>query len=76
MVGAGAVDEVAGDIGAALVCCCGQHRERPAHVDAEPLGELALGLLDDDPAVQGGLELLGGGLAATHVPLVQQPDGG
>jgi hypothetical protein len=70
-VGAGGVD-----IGAALVPCCGQHRERPAHVDAEPLGELALGLLDDDPAVQGGLELLGGGLAAAHVPLEQQPDCG
>ena len=46
------------------------------HVQAETLGELALGLLDDDPAVECRLELLGEGLGAAHVPFLQQPDCG
>jgi hypothetical protein len=41
-----------------------------------PLGEPAFGLLDDDPAVQCHLELLGEGLGAAHVPFLKQADGG
>src|SRR5436189_6385954 len=71
----GAVDEVAGDVGEMLVRVPGviaQHLEGVVHVDAEPLGELALGLLDHHPAVQRGLELLDDVLAAAHVPSSQQ----
>src|ERR1700684_3732378 len=74
----GARYESAGDVGEALVAVPGviaQHVEGAAHVDGEPLGELALGLLDHDPAVQRGLEVLRDGFAAAHVALVQQPDG-
>jgi hypothetical protein len=46
------------------------------HVDGEALGELALGLLEDDPAVEGGPELLSDGLAAPQAPFLQQPDDG
>ena len=63
-VGGGAVNEVAGDVGEPLVAVAGviaQHREGPVDVDAEPLGEFALGLLNEDPAVQRALELLGEG---------------
>jgi hypothetical protein len=70
----GAFDEGAGDVGEVLVGVPGvvaDHGEGAVHVDAEPLGELALCLLDDDPAVQRGLELLGDGLAAAHIPLLQ-----
>jgi hypothetical protein len=74
-VGGGAVDEVAGDIGEPLVAIAGvlaQHLEGMVDVDAETLGELAFGLLDDDPAVEGALELLAG----APVSLLQQPDCG
>src|SRR5207302_8307143 len=50
----GALDEGAGDVGQTLVGVPGviaQHPEGAVHVDAEPLGELALGLLDHGPAV-------------------------
>jgi hypothetical protein len=50
----GAVDDVAGDVGEALVGVAGvlaQQREGLAHVQGEALGDPALGLLDDDPAV-------------------------
>jgi hypothetical protein len=53
-----------------------QQRESLVHVQAEPLGEPALGLLDDDTAVQRRLELLGEGLGAAHVPFLQQADRG
>jgi len=46
------------------------------HIQAKALGELALGLLDDDPAVQRGLQLLIQGVAMAHAALVQQADGG
>ncbi len=77
--GLGAVDEGAGEVGQALVAVAGlvaQQGERLVDVDAQPLGELALGLLDDDPAVQRGLQLLVEGIAAAHAALVQQADGG
>jgi hypothetical protein len=53
-----------------------QHDERLAHVKAEALGQLALGLLDDDPAVQRRLQLLVERVAAAYAALVQQADGG
>jgi hypothetical protein len=53
-----------------------QDAERLVHVQAEAFGELALGLLDDDPAVQRGLQLLIHGVAVAHAALVQQADGG
>src|SRR3984893_2855593 len=77
--GLGAVDESSGEVGQALVAVAGlvpQQRERLVDVDAQPLGEFALGLLDDDPAVQRGLQLLVEGIAAAHAALVQQADGG
>ena len=55
---------------------CSRSSEGLVHAQAEPLGEPALGLLDDDPAVQRALELLGEGLGAAHVPLLQQADRG
>ena len=53
-----------------------QDAERLVHVQAEAFGELALGLLDDDPAVQRGLQLLIHGVAVAHAALVHQADGG
>jgi hypothetical protein len=61
-VSRGAVHEVARGVGEPLVGLPGviaQQRERLVHGQVEALGQLALGLLDNDPAVQGGLELLG-----------------
>ena len=75
----GAGNEVAGDVSESLVAIAGvlaQRSEGLVHVEAATLGELAFGLLDDDPAIEGCLELLGAGLAAVHVPLMEQPDGG
>jgi len=46
---------------------------RAVHVGAVLLGELAVGLLDHDPAIQRGLELLGDSLAVAYVALMQQP---
>ena len=77
--GLGAVDESSGEVGQALVAVAGlvpQQRERLVDVDAQPLGEFALGLLDDDPAVQRGLQLLVEGIAVAHAALMQQADGG
>src|SRR5690349_19192289 len=71
----GAFHEGAGDVGETLVGVAGvvaEHGEGAVHVDAEPLGELALGLLDHDPAVQRGLKLLGHGFGAAYVAFVQQ----
>jgi hypothetical protein len=78
-VGGGAVDEVAGDVGEPLVAVAGvvaQNLEGMVDVDAETLGELAFGLLDDDPAAGGALELPGVLLAGAPVSLLQQPDCG
>jgi hypothetical protein len=50
-------------------------RRCPVHVQAESLGELALGLLDSDPAVQGALQVLAEDLAAPGAALWQQVDG-
>src|SRR6202035_2835881 len=75
----GAVDNVAGHVGQPLVGVAGtlaEQREGLVHVQAGPLGELALGLLDNDPAIQCRLELLGEGLGAAHVPFLQQADSG
>ena len=44
--------------------------------DPACLRDGALGLLDDDPAVQRALQLLGEDLAAADGPLLQQPDRG
>src|SRR5512135_1115966 len=44
-------------------------------VHGEALSELVTGLLDDNPAVEGGLELLSDGLAAPQAPFLQ-PEGG
>ena len=59
-VGRAAFDEGLGQLGQAQVPVPGvgpQQGECLVHVQAEPLGELALGLLDDHPAVQGALQL-------------------
>src|SRR5580704_17739898 len=74
-----AVDEAPGQVGQPAVADPGlvaQQAERLVHVQAEALGELALGLLDDDPAVQRGLQLLVQGVAVAHAALVQQADRG
>jgi hypothetical protein len=42
--------------------------------NSEALGELALGLLDDDPAVQRGLQLLIEGVAVADAAFVQQAE--
>jgi hypothetical protein len=50
-----AVDEGTGQVGQAEVSGAGavaQHGECLVHIEAEALGELALGLFDDDPVVQ------------------------
>src|SRR6266568_2010454 len=73
------VDEGLGQIGQAAVAGPGmvsQEGECLIHAQAEALGELAFGLLDDDPAVQRELELLVEGVAMLHAALVQQADGG
>jgi hypothetical protein len=75
----GAVDDVAGEVGEPLVSVAGvsaQQCEGLVHVQAEALGDPAFGLLDDDLAVECGLELLGEGLGVAHVPFLQQADGG
>jgi hypothetical protein len=46
------------------------------HAQAEALGELAFGLLDDDPAIQRGLQLLVEDVAAAQAAVMQQADGG
>src|SRR2546430_192788 len=77
--GFGAVDEGAGQVGQAAVAGPGavaEQREGLVHVHPEPLGELALGLLDDDPAVQRRLQLLVQDVAVPHPALVQQADRG
>jgi hypothetical protein len=59
---AGTGDEVAGHIGKSLVAVAGviaQQGEGLVHIHPETLGELPLGLLDDNPAAKGCLELLG-----------------
>src|SRR3984957_12207844 len=74
-----AVDEAPGQVGQAAVADPGavtQEAERLVHVHPEALGELALSLLDDHPAVQRGLQLLVQGVAVAHAALVQQADGG
>ena len=50
-----------------------QHDERLAHVEAEALGQLALGLLDDDPAVQRRLQLLVERVAAAQLRSCSRP---
>ena len=55
------VDHIAGDVGELAVMVtrvCSQQFEGVAHRYLQVLGEHSLGLLDDHPAVQGGLELL------------------
>jgi len=74
-----AVDEGTGQAGQAQVAGPGeatQEAECLVHVQAETLGEYALGLLDDDPAVQRGLQLLSEDFTVAHAALVQQADGG
>ena len=74
-----AIDERPGQVGQAEVAGPGtvaQQVEGLIHVHPEALGELALGLLDDDPAVQRGLQLFIEGVAVAHAALVQQADGG
>src|SRR5580698_1358521 len=74
-----AVDEGLGYVGQAAVAGPGgltQQAEGLVHVQAEALGQLALGLLDDDPAVQRGLQLFVEGIAVAHVALLQQADRG
>src|SRR5450759_853868 len=53
-----------------------QRREGRVHADAIALAEHALGLLDGDPAVERGLQLLGQHRAAVRGALLQDADGG
>jgi len=74
-----AVDEGQGQIGQAAVAGPGavaEQGEGLVHVHPEAFGELALGLLDDHPAIQRGLQLLVQDVAVPHAALVQQADGG
>ena len=50
--------------------------ERRLHGETAGLGEDALGLFDDDAAVQRGLQLFGDDLAVTDGAFLQYPDGG
>ena len=71
--------ELSGDFGQAQVAGAGvaaQPVERGVHGQAVVLGEHALGLFDDDPAVEGGLELFVDDLAAADRPFLQDADGG
>ena len=52
-----------------------QGSEGGVHVQAEAFGEFAFGLVDDDPAVEGGLQLPAGGSGAAQVAFVEQADG-
>src|SRR5713226_8419066 len=74
-----AVHEGPGQLGQAAIVGPGvapQGVERPVHAHSRALGQLALGLLDGDPAVQRGLQLLVERLAAAQAALVQQADRG
>src|SRR5450755_1068748 len=74
-----AVDEGPGQLGKAAVAPAGaapQDVEGIVHVQAEALGEFPLRLLDDDSAVQRGLQLLVERLAAAQSAFVEQADGG
>jgi len=75
----GAVDEGAGEVGQSAVVGTGvgaQRGESLFHVDVEAFGELALGLFDQDPAAQRGLELFVEEGAEAGGALLQQADGG
>ena len=65
------------DIGELKVAVAGaQHGESVLDGQVEALIEHALGLLDDDPAVEGVLQLLGDHLLTAERALVQDADGG
>jgi hypothetical protein len=53
-----------------------QECERVGHVEPEAFGQHALGLLDQDPAVQRVLQLFGEGVTMADGALLQQADGG
>ena len=53
-----------------------QQGEGLVDVQLEAFGQDALGLFDQDAAVQRGLQLLGQDVAAADGALLQQPDGG
>ena len=53
-----------------------QHFECVVGADLQPLGQDALGLLDDDPASERQLQLPGDDLAAADGALLQDADGG
>jgi hypothetical protein len=55
---------------------CPQPHERLVDADTLSLRDGALGLLDDDPAVQRSLQLLGQDRPASHGAFLQEPDGG
>ncbi len=72
-----ACDDAPGDLGQAQVlgaCVAAQPVERGVHGEPGALGQHPLGLLDDDPAVQRGLQLLVDDLAATDRPFLQDAD--
>jgi hypothetical protein len=58
----GSVDDGTGELGRASVLAAGtavKQRERVGQFKPEPFGQYALGVLDEDPAVQCVLELFG-----------------
>ena len=75
----GAAGDVAGQVRQKPVAGPGsrtQHLERVVRADLHPLGEHALGLLDDDPAGERQLQLPGDDLTAADGALVEDADGG
>ena len=77
--GMGAGEDVVGEVDEAEVVVAGvvaQRQERLVHVETRPLGHHPLGLLDDDAAVEGVLELLVHDLGLADDPMVQDGDGG
>jgi len=77
--GIGVVDHRKRDIGEALLSVArvgSKQHERSVHIDGTALGEYALSLLDDHPAIQGTLELLADQMRVGQGPLMQYPDGG
>ena len=77
--GEGAVDDVVGDVDQPEVVVAGvvaQRGEGLFHVEAGAFGDHALGLLDDDAAVEGVVELLVDDLGLERGAVLEDGDGG
>ena len=77
--GRGAVDDLEGDVAEASVVGASvgtQAREGVFHVEVMPFGDDALGLFDEDPAVEGAGELFVDDLGGDGGAVLEQGDGG